>query len=102
MDKKVVVHMHNGILPSYKIECIWVSTNEVDETGAYYTEFNKSERETPIQYINTYIWNLERQLTMTLYARQQKRHGLLYSVGEGEGRTIWENSIETCISPYVK
>ena len=30
------------------------------KTGAYYTERNKSERKTPIQYINTYIWNLER------------------------------------------
>ena len=24
------------------------------------------------------------------------------SVGEGEGGLIWENSIETCILPYVK
>ena len=24
------------------------------------------------------------------------------SVGEGKGRMIWENSIETCISSYVK
>ena len=24
------------------------------------------------------------------------------SVGEGEGGMIWENSIETCISSYVK
>ena len=32
---------------------------EVDETGAYYTEGNKPERKTPIQYTNTYIWNLE-------------------------------------------
>ena len=24
------------------------------------TELSKSERKTPIQYINTYIWNLER------------------------------------------
>ena len=24
------------------------------------------------------------------------------SVGEGEGRTIWENGIETCILSYVK
>ena len=45
---------------SYEKECIWVSSNEVDETGAYYTEWNKSERETPIQYTNTYIWNLGR------------------------------------------
>ena len=32
----------------------------MDETGAYYTEWSKSERKTPIQYINAYIWNLER------------------------------------------
>ena len=55
-----MLHIHNGLLPSYKKEHIWVSSNEVDETGAYYTEWNKSERETPIQYINAYIWNLER------------------------------------------
>ena len=28
----------NGILLSYKKECIWASSNEVNETGAYYTE----------------------------------------------------------------
>ena len=60
MDKKVVVYTHNGILDSYLKEHIWVSSNEVDETGAYYTEWSKSERKTPMQYINTYIWNLER------------------------------------------
>ena len=32
----------------------------MDENGAYYTEWNKSERKTPMQYINAYIWNLER------------------------------------------
>ena len=37
------------------------NSNEVDETGAYYTEQSKSEGETPIQYINSYIWNLERR-----------------------------------------
>ena len=36
------------------------TSNEVDETGAHYTERNKSERKTPIQYINAYVWNLER------------------------------------------
>ena len=59
MDKEFVVHIHNRMLLSYK-ECIWVSSNEVDETGTYYTEWSKSERETPIQYINAYIWNIER------------------------------------------
>ena len=44
-------------------------------------------------------------VTMTLYGRQRKRHRckkrLLDSVGEGEGGMIGENSIETCILPYV-
>ena len=43
---------------------------------------------------------------MALYARQQKRHRCkeqtVGPVGEGEGEMIWENSIETCILPYVK
>ena len=58
--KLYVVHIHTGILLSCKKECIWVSFNEVDEIGACYTEWSKSEWETPIQCINTYIWNLER------------------------------------------
>ena len=37
-----------------------ISSNEVDETGAYYTKCHKPERKTPIQYTNAYIWNLER------------------------------------------
>ena len=58
-----MVYIHNGILLSYKKEHIWVSSNEVYETGVYYTEWSKwskSKRETPIQYISAYIWNLER------------------------------------------
>ena len=30
------------------------------------------------------------------------KNRLLDSEGEGEGGMIWENSIETCILPYVK
>ena len=30
------------------------------------------------------------------------QNGLLDSEGEGEGRMIWENGIETCIISYVK
>ena len=51
MDKNIVVHIHNGVLLSYKKEHIWVSSNEVDETGADYTEQSKSERKTQIQYM---------------------------------------------------
>ena len=74
MDKKAVVHIHNGVLLSHLKEYIWISSNEVDETGAYYTEWSKPERKTPIQYTNAYIWNLEKMVTITLYVRQQKRH----------------------------
>ena len=45
MDKEVVVHIHNGILLSQEKERIWVSSDEVDEPKAYYTEWSKSERE---------------------------------------------------------
>jgi len=30
------------------------------------------------------------------------KNRFLDSVGEGEGGMIWENSIETCVLPYVK
>ena len=47
-----------------------------------------------------------KMVTITLYARQQKRHrgidSLFDSVGEGEGGMIWENGIETCKLSYVK
>ena len=60
MGKEVVAHIHNGILFSYKKEPIWVSSNEMDEPGAYYTKRNMPERQRQILYINAYIWNLER------------------------------------------
>ena len=58
--KKAVVHIHNGVLLSHWKENIWISSTEVDETWANYTEWSKPERKPPIQYTNTYIWNLER------------------------------------------
>ena len=54
------LHIHNGILLSYKKKHIWVSSNEVNETRAYYIEWSKSERERQILYMNTYICSLER------------------------------------------
>ena len=47
-----------------------------------------------------------KMVTVTLYARQQKRHNCieqsLDSVGEGEGGMILENGIETRIMSYIK
>ena len=45
MDKEVVVHIYNGILLSHKKECIWISSDEVDEPRTYYTEWSESEKE---------------------------------------------------------
>ena len=45
-------------------------------------------------------------VTITLYAKQKKRHKcteqILDSVGEGEGGMFRENSIKTCILSRVK
>ena len=38
MDKEVVGHIQNEILLSHKKERLWVSSNEVNEPRAYYTE----------------------------------------------------------------
>ena len=35
MDKKAVVHIHNGVLLSHEKEYIWISSNEMDETGTF-------------------------------------------------------------------
>ena len=53
-----MIHTHNGVLLSHKKECVWVSSDEMDEHRTYYTEWSESEREIP--YSNTYIWNLEK------------------------------------------
>ena len=76
-------------------EYIWISSNEVDESEADYTEWSKPERKTPIQYTNTYIWNLGRWQWRP-YMQDRKKdtdvyNRLLDSEGEGEGGMIWEN-----------
>ena len=90
MDKEVVVHIHNGLLLSHWKEYIWISSDEMDETGANYTEWSKPERKTPIQYTNTYILNLERWQWWPCM-QDSKRDTDVYSrflgsEGEHEGR----------------
>ena len=50
-----MIYIHKGILLSYKKEHIWVSSNEVNEPEACYTEWNTLEREKQWPYINAYI-----------------------------------------------
>ena len=44
IDKKAVVCKHNGVLLSHYEEYIWISSNEGEENGAYYTEWSKPEK----------------------------------------------------------
>ena len=87
MDKEVVAHKHNGILLSYKKEHIWVSSNEVNKTGACYTEWSISETETPTQHINTYMWNLERWWWP--YMQDSKRYRCKQQTFRLSGRWGW-------------
>ena len=70
MDKEDVVRTYSGIVLSHKKEQIRVSSNEVDEPRACYTEWSKSEREKQILYINMYKWSLEKVL-MNLFAGKE-------------------------------
>ena len=87
-------------------ENIWVSSNEIDEPRAYYTEWRKSEREKQISYINACMWNLDRWYWWTY---TQGRNGnadmvnrLVNTVGEEEEGTNWESSIETYTLSCIK
>ena len=53
-----MVHRHNGILLGHTKECIWISSDEVDETGAYSTEWSKSERKTHQYSILMHIYGI--------------------------------------------
>ena len=57
MDKETVVCINNGMLLSHKKECIWVSSDEVDEPRTYYTEWN-SQTEKDKYRILTYIYRI--------------------------------------------
>ena len=69
MDKSDMVHKYNTILLSQKKEQIWVSSNEVDEHRAYYTEWSKSERENI--YINAYIYEIYKNGTDELICKEE-------------------------------
>ena len=61
MDKKVVAHKHNeyySVIKKNTFESVlrrWMKLEPIIHGEV------KSERETPIQYVNAYIWNLERR-----------------------------------------
>ena len=102
-DKEAVVCIYNGVLLSHKKECIWVSSSEVNESRAYYTEWSKSEREKQILHINTDMES-RKMVLMNLSAGQQRRRReqTCAHSGEGEGGTTRESSTDTYTLLYVK
>ena len=87
-------------LLSYKKECMWISSNDMDEPTAYYAEWSKSEKEN--KYIKTYTWTLERWYWGT-YVQDGKgdadtENRLMDTEGEGKGGINWQSSTETYIT----
>ena len=69
--RKLWYILHNGILFSCKKKHIWVSSNEVEEPGAYYTKWTK--RKTNTVYSCMYM-EFRKIVSTFLHAGQQKRH----------------------------
>ena len=88
MNREDVVHIYNGILLGHENEQIWVSCNEVDKPRSSYIEWNKSQREKT----NTIYWYIYMEWKMVLMNLVE--NGLVDTMGEGEGRAIWESNID--------
>ena len=88
----------NTQLLSYKMEHIWVHSKEVNEPGAYYIEWSKSERKRQMLYINTYTWELERCYWQSYMQGSNGdtdvKNRLLDSMGEGEDVMIWRRALK--------
>ena len=101
---KKLWYMHNGILLSHKKECIWISSNEMDEPRTYYTEWNESERERQILYSNAYIQNLEKWYWKYLQGNigETDVENSHMDIGRGEKRVRYMERVTYYILPYVK
>ena len=98
-----MAHIHNGILLGHKKEHVWLSSNEVDEPRAYYTEWSKSEREKQISYISAFIRNLEGWYWWTCSQSSNGDTDIENRRGEeeGEGEMKGESSMEAYTLTYV-
>ena len=91
MDKKAVVHIHYGILLGHEKEYIWISSNEVDETVAYYIEWSNPERKTPIQHTNAYM--APHSSTLAWKIPWMEEPGRLQSMGSRRVGHDWATSL---------
>ena len=59
MDKEDVVHIHNGILFSYKKNTNPTICNSMDGFRGYFVQQNKTGEERQILYDFTNLWNIK-------------------------------------------
>ena len=88
MDKKVVVHIHNGIWLSHKKEYIWVSSNEVDEPRPCYAEWSNSERRKTNTVYSCIYMESRKMVSVNLFAGKERKCSHLERIcGRSGGRT---------------
>ena len=62
MDKEDLVHIYNGTLLSHQKGWKLILYIDMDGTGRYYAEQNKSIRERQLSYGFTYMWNIRNSM----------------------------------------
>ena len=103
MDKKAVVHTHNGISLSQRKDGIWLSSDEVHEPRAYYMgEVNQKERDKYHTLAHTCIWSLGRRCWRAVCraANEAQRTDLRTRRGKGRWGCLrkqrWSMCLTTC------
>ena len=104
MDKEAVVYIHNGTFLSHKKECIWVSSDEVDEPKVCNIQSEVSQKEKDKHRILRHIWNLEKWY-WRIYLQGSSRETDIENRfmdtrgrGRGEGEMYGESNMETYIT----
>ena len=76
------------ILLSHKRERVWVNWSEVGETRSCYIEWSKLEREKQMQYINAYMWNLEKCYRWTYLQGRNRDTDREWTCGHSGRRSV--------------
>ena len=91
MDKEDVENVYKRILFSHKEEQSWVISRDVFGPRFCHTEWNKSERQNQISYINTYTWHLEKWYRWTyLQGRNRDTDGENKHIDMERGGWEWD------------